>query len=129
MLLINAVSAQYQGSSPKESFYKMNDDVNEWTGSGQVGAILGFGIFGIMYLYAIVMIFMDIRKNDKHYTALLEEANTQMSQLGIDRHSAEMKEQLALRLAGKIQDNSADDQLLGEAMKVSPEVYRQYIKN
>ena len=105
----------------------MNEDLNEWSSGGTVGAIIGFAIFGIMYLYAIVMIFLDIKKNDEKYTELLADAHHEMSKLDMDKNSDEMKTGLANRLAGKILDGSADDQLLGEAMKVSPEVYKQYM--
>ena len=109
LLLLNAISAQYQGQSPKESFYKQSPSLNEWNDTGKIGAILGFAVFGIMYLYAIVMIFRDIRKNDKMYSELLEHDKKTMSELGMERNKAEIEEQLKIRLAGKTKETGADD--------------------
>ena len=46
--------------SPKASFYKMSADLNSWSDTGKVGAVLGFGVFGLAYMYTVVAIFMSI---------------------------------------------------------------------
>ena len=127
LLLFSTISAQYQGESPKESFYKQNPSLNEWNSTGQAGAVIGFGVFGIMYLYAIVMIFRDIRQNDAKYSELLKDDEQTMRDMGMNKDSDEMKEQLKNRLAGKQGESGTDDQLLFEAAKVPKEVYQQYL--
>ena len=76
-----------------------------------------------MYLYAIIMIFRDIRINDKKYTELLEDDKRVMKEMKLNWESEEMLEQLKIRLAGKQKETGADDQLLFEAAKVPKEVY------
>ena len=72
----------------------MSTDKAEWTTSGQIGAILGFTVFGVMYLYAIIMIFRDIKRNDDKYSELLADDRKTMTELGMDRNKAEIEEQL-----------------------------------
>ena len=58
---------------------------SNWSGSAKAGAILGFGIFGIMYLFTIVSIFWDISKRKAMYDADVEDDMRKLkSELGID---------------------------------------------
>ena len=49
-----------------------------------------------------------------------------MKDLGIDYMGAELTEELRIRLAGKVEDNTGDDQLMGEAMKLTEAQYKDY---
>ena len=49
-----------------------------------------------------------------------------MRDLGINFEGSEMQEELRIRLSGKVEDNTGDDQLMGEAMKLTEAQYRDY---
>ena len=52
----------------------MSDESNnDWKPKNVAGAIIGFSVFGVAYLVAIVMIFVDIDKRDKMYDADIAE--------------------------------------------------------
>ena len=45
----------------------MSDRVHSWNTTASLGAIIGFGVFGLMYAYTIISIFIDIKKRGKEY--------------------------------------------------------------
>ena len=51
----------------------MSVDASEWDLHSTIGALLGFGVFGVMYAYTVVSIFVDINKRGKEYQAMIEE--------------------------------------------------------
>ena len=57
------IGGAFVGCSPVASFEEYSENRNEWTGSTQFGAIVGFAAFGIAYIFTVVMIFYDIHKN------------------------------------------------------------------
>ena len=65
--LVQVASAQYKGSSPKASFNNQSEDTGLWDTGSMVGAILGFAVFGIAYMYTIVYIFYDMNDRKKMY--------------------------------------------------------------
>ncbi len=56
----------------KASFNKMSVPNNDWMDANKVGCILGFSVFGLMYIYTVVMIFIDTCKRGTEYEALIE---------------------------------------------------------
>lgn len=50
----------------------MSDDKNEWQAVSVAGVLIGFGVFGVMYAYTIVSIFLDIAKRGRYYQDLIE---------------------------------------------------------
>tara|TARA_B110000305_G_C18850698_1_gene364342 strand:+ start:168 stop:374 length:207 start_codon:yes stop_codon:yes gene_type:complete len=53
--------ASWKNMSPEEN--------NDWKSKNAVGAILGFTVFGIAYIFAVIKIFIDIDARDKMYDA------------------------------------------------------------
>ena len=105
----------------------MSEDLNSWSDSGKVGAILGFGVFLITYLIVIVLIFIDISKNSANYDELIKDDLNQLSQLGLTSRMADLNEELKIRLSGVKQEDSKDDVLLMSASRLSADQYRQYM--
>ena len=126
-LLILGASAQYTGQSPKDSFAVQSADLNQWSSTGEVGALLGFITFGVLLLFTIVSIFYDNSQRSKAYDELIAEDLTQISMLGLDKNMAEIKKELAIRLSGAKIEISGDDQLMGEAAKMTQDQYNKYL--
>lgn len=81
-----SMNAVYQGCSPVKSFMVSSPNAGDtWSGSATAGCILGFGIFGIMYLFTIISIFWDINKRKAMYDADVEDDIRKLrDELGID---------------------------------------------
>ena len=126
-VLIVGASAQYTGLSPKESFAVQSADMNAWSSTGEVGAILGFITFGVLFLFTVVSIFYDNSQRSKAYDEMIEDDLQEMKRLGMDKDMAEIKKELAVRLSGQKVEYSGDDQLLGEAVKLTHEQYKKYL--
>ena len=62
-----AVKTEY--TTDVTSFNKMSEPNNDWIAANKVGAILGFAIFGLFYIYTVVMIFIDTCKRGTEYEA------------------------------------------------------------
>ena len=113
----DSMKAIFQGCSPFKSFAFASKNYGlEWSGSAKFGAIVGFGIFGIMYLFTIVSIIVDIFKRQKEYEGMVEDDKQKLTALGIDVLS--LDKELNERLNAKNVDENADDQLMGEASKL-----------
>ena len=63
-----------------------------------VGALLGFGVFAVMYAYTVVSIFIDIRKRDRYYQGLIEDDLKQLQELELN--PAKFQAELDIRLSG-----------------------------
>jgi hypothetical protein len=109
--------------SPKESMYRMSPDYNYWDNRYPVGAIIGFVISAILYIYIVVLIFRDIFKSMREYDEVIKDDLDELKKLGLGPRMDEINAELELRLKGKIEDNAADDQLLGEAAKLKAGEY------
>lgn len=49
------------------SWATMSANNNPWTTGPTAGAIIGFTVFGLSYLYVIIYIFYDINRSKKQY--------------------------------------------------------------
>ena len=127
-LLALANAAVYNGVSPPESFKNMSPaDGNDWGNRSKVGAALGFIVFGCAYLATVVAIFLDIKKSGANYDDMIKEDIQEIKSLGLSGKLSEFEAELAIRLSGNTKDASVDDQLLGEALKLSYDQYKQYM--
>ena len=45
----------------------MSADNNPWTSGPTAGAIIGFTVFGLSYLYVVIYIFYDIKRSKQQY--------------------------------------------------------------
>ena len=88
---------------------------------------MGFIVFGIAYLYAIVMIFIDISKRDKSYDEDIDNDLKQMKDLGLMKNMAEYDAELAIRLSGVKVEDTGDDQLIGAAIQLTQAQYSKYM--
>ena len=124
-LFLSVIDAQvFKGESPRASFeVQSSPDGNDWKGRSQVGVGLGFSVFGIAYLYTIIQIFIDINKRGKSYEKDIDDDMSQIKTLGLMPRMAEFDAELAIRLSGAAVDNTGDDQLIGEAMKLTQAQY------
>jgi len=85
-----SMMAIYQGCSPQNSFVTASNDYGKtWSGSSQFGAIVGFALFGIMYLFTIVRIILDIFKRQAEYETMVAEDKRNLSDLGVDVNALE----------------------------------------
>ena len=100
----------YRGMTPKSSFDRNSPNNNPWTDTMTAGAFIGFIIFGISYIYVVIYIFYDINRSKHEYMELVEEDKSIINQLGVSSGmKAEWEAELALRLSGKVKDDSLDD--------------------
>jgi len=74
-----------------------------------------------MYLFTIVSIIIDIFKRQAEYEADVEADKTRLTELGIDVLSLDAE--LQKRLSVQEGTENADDQLLGEAAKLTQGQY------
>ena len=93
------MNAVFQGCSPVKSFMVQSPNAGStWSGSATAGCILGFGIFGIMYLFTIASIFYDISKRKAMYDADVEDDIRKLkNELNIDpaQYDQELLERLS----------------------------------
>ena len=79
------MNAIFQGCSPHKSFMLASHDFGKvWSGSSSFGAIAGFGMFGVMYLFTIVSIVIDIFKRQAEYEEEVANDKKTLNDLGID---------------------------------------------
>ena len=111
------MQAIFQGCSPQTSFMTASTNYGiKWSGSAMFGAIVGFTIFGIMYVFTIISIIHDIFKRQAEYEKLVEEDIARLNDLGVN--VTELAAELETRLSDKGHFENADDQLIGEAFKL-----------
>lgn len=130
-LLLSAVDAQaFKGKSPEISFGGANMspiEGNDWKDSSRAGVGLGFSVFGLAYFYSVLQIFIDIDKRGKSYDSDIEEDLKKINELGLGSRMSEFKAELDVRLSGSKVDSGADDQLIGEAIKLTESQYSKYM--
>ena len=110
--------------TPVVSFTTMNNDQNAPSPVGRIIMIIGFVLFGLAYLYTVVMIFVDTANRDKETMELLENDEQQIKRLNIDTTHKDFVEGLEEKLLGIKADDKGDDQLYGTAAKLSDSEWR-----
>ena len=79
------MNAIFQGCSPPASFQQQSTNAGlVWSGFSSFGCIVGFALFGIMYLFSIVSIIVDIFKRQAEYEANVADDKQKLTDLGID---------------------------------------------
>ena len=74
----------------------------------------------------MIYIFYDINRSKNQYLEMVEEDRNTIAQLNVSANMrAEWEAELALRLAGKTDDDKADDQLFGAAATLSEKEWRK----
>ena len=91
----------FRGSSPKgdagdngaNSWATMSADNNPWSGQATAGAVIGFTVFGLSYIYVVIRIFMDIANSKSELTNDIENDLAIIKQLNIPPNMAAEWEQ------------------------------------
>ena len=95
-LALNMVHASsFKGSSPDESFHNMSENKNAWDydkDASTAGAIIGFVVFGIAYIFVIVTLMIDVTSKIQEYTDLIEDDKHELASMDFDYNSEECKE-------------------------------------
>ena len=118
----------YNGYTPPESFaIQSSPDGNNWKGRSQAGAAIGFIVFGAAYLATVIAIFVDISKSSKNYDQQIAADIQKLKDMGLSGKLPEYEAELNIRLSGVKKDDSGDDQLLGEAIRLSYDQYKAYL--
>lgn len=63
----------FRGETPFASFAKNSPNNNPWTDTMTAGAIVGFIIFAVSYIYVVVYIFYDINRSKNNYLQEVEQ--------------------------------------------------------
>ena len=128
MLVAVTQAAVYIGSSPPESHMNMSQpEGQDWGGRSKTGAILGFTVFVAAYIATVISIFVDIRKSGVSYDQLIADDVQEIKNLGMTSNMTEINAELAIRLSGVKSEETGDDQLLGEALKLTLDQYKKYM--
>ena len=94
-----------------------------WAKRYPIGAILGFAIFTIAYISTVIAIFVDINKRMRDYSEVIDDDLNTMKNLGMEGKMDDINAELQKRLAGHVEENTGDDQLLGESQKLKAGEY------
>lgn len=109
------------------TFTNESEDVNEWDGVANAGAIIGFGAFGLGILYVVTMISIDMKKRMAMYDELIADDKQKMESMGLGSKMAEFEVELAARLAGGLQETGVDDQLVTQALELRHEDFAKHM--
>ena len=124
---MSTYAAYFVTSSPRSSFQGMSEDMNAWSDSGIVGATLGYAAFGAAYLFTVAAIFMDMDARGKLYDEMIKDDLAQLRSLGLENKMNEYEAELKISLAGKKEETSGDDMLMGEAAKLTSAQYSKHM--
>jgi hypothetical protein len=97
------------------------------TPSAKWGCIIGFAVFGLGIIYAVIMIFIDMARRKAMYEELIQEDLQKMQQMGLGGELAEINKQLAERLAGAKEEGGVDDQLVTQALELRPDEFAKHM--
>ena len=86
--------------------------------------VLGFGVFFIAYVYTVIQIFVSIAADKLKYEEDIKDDKVSIESLGLKVE--DFAEDLKIRLAGEKNEDLGDDQLMGEASKLTAKDYEQY---
>ena len=125
-LLISSVSAQaFKGTTPRTSFFRQSENLNEITQVSFIIMVIGFALFGILYLSTVIYIFYDTHMRGVMFDNEIENDIAQMKSLGIDMNDASFQQGLKNAIAGIREEDKGDDQLFGTAVKVTDAEWRK----
>ena len=66
-----------------KSFATVSPNNNPWTDTMTAGAIIGFIIFAVSYIYVVIFIFFDINRSKNDYLEKVEEDLRIINQLNV----------------------------------------------
>lgn len=104
-----------------------SEGYGEWSDVAKVGAIAGFGVFGLGILLVITAIAIDMRRRMAMYEELIAEDLDKINQMGLGGKMGEFEKELAVRLAGGLAETGVDDQLVTQALELRPEDFSKHM--
>ena len=114
--------------SDKDGFTMSAEQSNGLTETSLIAVILGFGVFGSAYLFAVVNIFMDMSKREKGYDDEIEADKQKLHEMGLAGKMAEYEKELLVRFSGKKDGDEGTSQLMNEAMKLTEAQWSKFKK-
>lgn len=133
----------FKGYTNRYTFSAVNDDLHvkgtkvtweneseaylEWSDAAKIGCIGGFGVFGLAIMIVVFMIFVDMRRRMAMYEELIADDLNKLQQMGLGNKMNEMNVELAARLAGGKEDVGVDDQLVTQALELSPSDFAKHM--
>lgn len=83
----------FRGKSPKgddggpSSWATQSANNNPWTSGATAGAIIGFSVFALSYLYVVVYIFYDINRSKHNYMEMVADDKNVIRQLNVSKNT------------------------------------------
>ena len=109
----------------EESFLNMSENKNEWIPVNAVGTIIGFSVFGILYIYTVISVLIDTYNKGIEYDSLIENDLAEMQRLGMDKNNDDFQEGLKNALLGIREEDKGDDQLYGMAVGLTADQWKK----
>lgn len=82
---------------------------------------MGFGVFFVAYIITVIMIFRDVAASKVKYQEMIVDDIKNLENLSISTN--DLQEDLQIRLKGIKAEDGTDDQLLGEAVKLTKDQF------
>lgn len=109
------------------TFANESESLNMFTSSATMGCIIGFAVFGLGVLYAVVMIAVDMKRRLAMYEELIQEDLAKMDAMGLSGRMPEFEKELNARLQGEKGAEGVDDQLVTQALELRNEEFAAYM--
>merc|ERR1740116_143549 len=110
--------------SKKESFYKLSTDMNKnQPALANILMYVGFALFGLAYIYTVIMIFWDTANRDKETVDLLSNDEVAIRELKINTSDPDFVKGLDDKLNNVKLEDKGNDQLYGTAAKLTAAEY------
>ena len=125
MLATASAQSTWIFNTVEESFLNMSENKNEWIPVNAVGTIIGFSVFGILYIYTVISVLIDTYNKGIEYDSLIENDLAEMQRLGMDKNNADFQEGLENALLGIRVEDKGDDQLYGMAVGLTADQWKK----
>ena len=125
MLATASAQSTWIFNTVEESFLNMSENKNEWIPVNAVGTIIGFSVFGILYIYTVISVLIDTYNKGIEYDSLIENDLAEMQRLGMDKNNADFQEGLNKALLGIREEDKGDDQLYGMAVGLTADQWKK----
>ena len=125
MLATASAQSTWIFNTVEESFLNMSENKNEWIPVNAVGTIIGFSVFGILYIYTVISVLIDTYNKGIEYDSLIENDLAEMQRLGMDKNNADFQEGLNNALLGIRVEDKGDDQLYGMAVGLTADQWKK----
>ena len=125
MLATASAQSTWIFNTVEESFLNMSENKNEWIPVNAVGTIIGFSVFGILYIYTVISVLIDTYNKGIEYDSLIENDLAEMQRLGMDKNNDDFQEGLKNALLGIREEDKGDDQLYGMAVGLTADQWKK----